>query len=161
MAIDKAVDSTQLDADLTSIANAIRTKGGTSASLAFPADFLTAIAAIPAGGGGVHTGTITPTARTTTMTMDIGISTLNGLLIVPTSATPLQSGGKTCIAVIVTPNNYFKYITPTTNNAGSSWLTPAYSASNTFTTLNGTVATVTLSSSSGYFEDISYTWFAW
>ena len=51
MALDKLVDSTQLDADLTSVANAIRTKGGASASLAFPADFVSAIAAIPSGGG--------------------------------------------------------------------------------------------------------------
>lgn len=52
MSVDKLVDSTQLDTDLTSVANAIRTKGGTSASLAFPADFVTAIAAISGGGGG-------------------------------------------------------------------------------------------------------------
>lgn len=52
MAVDKLVDSTQLDADLTSVANAIRTKGGTSASLAFPVDFVSAIGAIPSGGGG-------------------------------------------------------------------------------------------------------------
>ena len=51
MAVDKLVDSTQLDADLTSVANAIRTKGGTSASLAFPADFVQAIGDIPSGGG--------------------------------------------------------------------------------------------------------------
>lgn len=38
-------------ADLTSIANAIRTKGGTSAQLAFPQGFADAIAAIPTGGG--------------------------------------------------------------------------------------------------------------
>ncbi|MBR2582561.1 MAG: hypothetical protein IKD61_04140, partial [Oscillospiraceae bacterium] len=50
MAVDKLVDSTQLDADLTSVANAIRTKGGTSASLAFPADFVSAIGDIPSGG---------------------------------------------------------------------------------------------------------------
>ena len=49
MALDKLVDSTQLDADLTSVANAIRTKGGTSASLAFPAGFVTAIGNIPSG----------------------------------------------------------------------------------------------------------------
>lgn len=49
MAVDKLVDSTQLDSDLTSVANAIRTKGGTSAQLAFPADFVSAIAAIPTG----------------------------------------------------------------------------------------------------------------
>ena len=51
MSVDKLVDSAQLDADLTSVANAIRTKGGTSASLAFPAEFVSAIAAIPTGGG--------------------------------------------------------------------------------------------------------------
>jgi hypothetical protein len=50
MAIDKAIDSTQLDSDLTSVANAIRTKGGTSASLAFPAEFVSAINAISGGG---------------------------------------------------------------------------------------------------------------
>lgn len=52
MAVDKLVDSTQLDAGLTSVANAIRTKGGTSASLAFPAGFVSAVQAIPTGGGG-------------------------------------------------------------------------------------------------------------
>lgn len=49
MAVDKLVDSTQLDTDLTSIANAIRTKGGTSAQLAFPAEFVSAIGAISGG----------------------------------------------------------------------------------------------------------------
>lgn len=49
MAVDKLVDSTQLDADLTSVANAIRTKGGTSAQLAFPAGFVSAVEAIPSG----------------------------------------------------------------------------------------------------------------
>lgn len=52
MALDKLVDSSQLDADLLSVANAIRTKGGTSASLAFPAGFVSAVEAIPTGGGG-------------------------------------------------------------------------------------------------------------
>ncbi len=39
-------------ADLTSIADAIRTKGGTSAQLQFPGDFVDAIDAIQTGGGG-------------------------------------------------------------------------------------------------------------
>ena len=50
MSADKLVDSTQLDTDLTSVANAIRTKGGTTASLAFPAGFVSAINAISGGG---------------------------------------------------------------------------------------------------------------
>lgn len=52
MAVDKLVDSTQLNSDLTSVANAIRTKGGTSAQLAFPSGFVSAIQNIPSGGGG-------------------------------------------------------------------------------------------------------------
>ena len=67
MAVDKLVDSTQLDADLTSVANAIRTKGGTSAQLAFPAEFVSAIGDIETGGGGsgytlVKSGTYTTTS---------------------------------------------------------------------------------------------------
>lgn len=49
MAVDKLVDSTQLDSDLTSVANAIRTKGGTSAQMAFPSGFVSAVQAIPTG----------------------------------------------------------------------------------------------------------------
>lgn len=39
------------DTELTSIANAIRTKGGTLAQLTYPAGFVSAIEAIPTGGG--------------------------------------------------------------------------------------------------------------
>lgn len=51
MAVDKLVDSAQLDADLSAVADAIRAKGGTSAQLAFPAGFVSAVEAIPTGGG--------------------------------------------------------------------------------------------------------------
>ena len=49
MAIDKAVDSAQLDAGLTTIANAIREKAGVSDNFTFPAGFAEAIAAIATG----------------------------------------------------------------------------------------------------------------
>lgn len=39
------------DAELTSIANAIRTKGGTSSDLVYPDGFISAISNIPSGGG--------------------------------------------------------------------------------------------------------------
>ena len=52
MAIDKAVDSSQLNSDLTSVANAIRAKSGGSSQLAFPSGFVSEIQAIPSGGGG-------------------------------------------------------------------------------------------------------------
>ena len=58
MAVDKLVDSSQLDSDLTSVANAIRTKGGTSAQLSFPSGFVSAVQAIPTGSGGPQTFTL-------------------------------------------------------------------------------------------------------
>lgn len=51
MSVDKLVDSTQLDADLTSVADAIRAKSGGSGQLAFPAGFVSEIGNIPSGGG--------------------------------------------------------------------------------------------------------------
>lgn len=58
------VDSTQLNSDLTSVANAIRAKSGGSSQLAFPAGFVSEIQAIPSGGGTapyiIVTGTFTP-----------------------------------------------------------------------------------------------------
>lgn len=47
----KVVDASQLDADLTSVADHIRTKGDTSDALSFPSDFCDAIDAIQTGGG--------------------------------------------------------------------------------------------------------------
>ena len=54
MAVDKLVDSTQLDSDLTSVANAIRAKSGGSNQLAFPSGFVSEIGNIPSGGGGYN-----------------------------------------------------------------------------------------------------------
>ena len=59
MAYDKVIESSKLDSDLTSVADAIRSKGGTSEALAFPAGFVSAIEAIEAGGGGGG-GEVTP-----------------------------------------------------------------------------------------------------
>lgn len=51
MALDKVIDSAQLDADLTAVADAIRTKGGTTEQLSFPDGFVSAVEGIQAGGG--------------------------------------------------------------------------------------------------------------
>lgn len=51
---------TVYDASLTSVADAIRAKTGGSAALEFPTEFVSAISAIPSGGGAqVKTGTFT------------------------------------------------------------------------------------------------------
>ena len=57
MSVDKLVDSTQLDADLTSVADAIRAKSGGSGQLAFPAGFVSEIGNISGGGDEVFFST--------------------------------------------------------------------------------------------------------
>lgn len=51
MAYDKVIDSALLEADLTTVADAIRSKGGTSEALSFPNGFVSAVEEIQAGGG--------------------------------------------------------------------------------------------------------------
>ena len=58
MAYDKIVDSVQLDVNLTSIANAIRGKNGTSEQISFPDGFVTAINALEMGGSAELFGVI-------------------------------------------------------------------------------------------------------
>lgn len=53
------------DTELTSVANAIRTKGGTQASLSWPSGFVTAIGNI-SGGGGSSDYTVTVTLHSPT-----------------------------------------------------------------------------------------------
>ena len=49
MATYKAVNVDQLDADMTALANTIRTKGGTSGKLAWPAGYQSAVMGIETG----------------------------------------------------------------------------------------------------------------
>lgn len=98
MAVDKLVDSAQLDADLTSVANAIRTKGGTSADLAFPADFVSAIAAIPSGGG--------------TITKEEGTFTGNGSATINFPVARQQSPD-----IVIVMRSDYENMTPVTDRA--------------------------------------------
>lgn len=63
MALDKLVDSTQLNADLTAVADAIRAKSGGSAALAFPAGFVSEIGNIPSGGSSSYSDMVNAFAK--------------------------------------------------------------------------------------------------
>ena len=52
MAYDKVIDSAKLDADLTTVADAIRTKTGSTETMAFPDGFVSSIDAIRVAGAG-------------------------------------------------------------------------------------------------------------
>ena len=82
MAVDKLVDSAQLDFDLTSVANAIRAKSGGSGQLAFPSGFVSEIGNIPSGGNFTLIGQATLnleeyTNTQTDETIDTGINISN------------------------------------------------------------------------------------
>lgn len=103
MSVDKLVDSTQLDADLTSVANAIRTKGSTSADLAFPAGFVSAINAIPTGGGGdyeIAAGTVTPAASVTSLTVNVGFEPEGALIYVDPYSTAQDANWKRMMVLV-------------------------------------------------------------
>lgn len=82
------VDSTQLDAGLTSVADAIRAKSGGSSQLAFPAGFVSEIQAIPSGGGlppgvsAVATGTVTVTSAVNGLTFTHGLGVIPRAFVV-------------------------------------------------------------------------------
>lgn len=97
------------DSHLTSIANAIRTKGGTTASLTFPAGFVTAIQNLPAGGGTYQAKTnVSPTTSSQTITPDAGYDALSSVQInaMPTGTAGIPTAIKGTVsnhAVAVTP----------------------------------------------------------
>lgn len=78
MSVDKLVDSTQLDSDLTSVANAIRAKSGGSSQLAFPAGFVSEIGNIPSGGGTTVYTSSTGLFYTPIMTFDCSLGSASG-----------------------------------------------------------------------------------
>ena len=83
MALDKLVDSAQLDADLTTVANAIRTRGGTSDTLSFPSGMASAVLAIPSEGGGGTAGFVYP--------KDINFYDYDGVLLESWTLAELQT----------------------------------------------------------------------
>ena len=82
MAVDKLVDSAQLDADLTSVANAIRAKTGGSGALSLPSGLASAVEAIQRTGKDFVSGTFTVPNDAETYRINFGKSFSRYLFII-------------------------------------------------------------------------------
>lgn len=120
----------------------------------------------PGGGSGVLSGSITPAERTRELSFDVGNASVNHVLIIPKSETPLKSGGKTACGLLYNADAFWPYIILQSNNSGASLLTPSTSTGGVsldeLVQKNGSVLTIkTPSTNFGMFETIEYTWHVW
>ena len=159
MAIDKAVDSTQLNSDLTSVANAIRTKGGTSAQLAFPAGFVSAIDAIPTGGGSipVASGTITPASDMASFSVQVDFEPVFFVLFCNPGDMAENNTWKVCSVQMLIPND-FLFGAITRVNSGNMQVQGALGGSYVYN--NGTFTVSQFAGWRSLIAGITYTWYA-
>jgi hypothetical protein len=87
--------------ELKSVADAIRTKGGTSESLAYPSGFISAIENLPSGGGSpaLQSKTVSPSTSQQTVTADTGYDGLSSVTV-----NEMPSGSATTPATTITAN---------------------------------------------------------
>ena len=90
MAYDKVVDSASLDSKLTQVADAIRTKGNTSADLQFPSGFISAIQAIQTG---TELKIIVTVKSGATVTATKGSKVVSGTSVNGTCTLPVPEAG--------------------------------------------------------------------
>ena len=112
------------DTDLTSVADAIRTKGGTSAQLAFPAGFVSAVEAIPTGGGGLSYDNaqlyeVTIASETNTFSIDVDFTYSPVFMQFIAENYPSGASGKIyAISTTVMYNTLTKTTSEVTSNVG-------------------------------------------
>lgn len=90
------------DTSLTAVADAIRTKGGTSANLTFPTEFVSAINAIPTGGGDyeIAAGTVTPTSSVSSVTVSVDFEPEGALIYVDPYSTEQNATWKRMMVLV-------------------------------------------------------------
>lgn len=124
MALDKVIDSAKLDADLTSIADAIREKAGVSDSFVFPDGFVEAVSGISAGGGDsglnlLHSS-FSPAETTVYLTINHGLGRVPQIIILAAKNASHNIGGSSDLYFLLGVYFYGTYVASYTNYAGTS-----------------------------------------
>ena len=162
MAFDTVVDGTQLEADLTSVANAIRAKTGGSADLTFPSGFVSAIAGVPSDG--IATGRFTPVSSTYEPGKIEVDNPWTNLILFALESNGYVSGIRTIRrAQFFVIDDGLGFYIDNSNSAGTAAATynKPEGESDRFAK-DGTDLTISSSSSIGYFAaGVTYVWFAW
>lgn len=105
----------------------------------------------------IKSGTVTPTSASTSLSFNTGLSTINGILVVP-AVTPM-TGSRTQIGVIIIPSGvYYQAISFYTNSGGGTWTTPTAYTNQTRYSKSGTTVTIT---GNYNWRTIQYKWYAW
>ena len=128
------------DTDLTAVADAIRTKGGTSAPLEYPNGFITAIGNI-SGGGGTDTSDATLTSGAQMLSPYTAYS--KGTKYTGSIATKTASDLTASGATVTVPSGY--YASQATKSVSSGSATAPATISGTSATPSGSSTTLTLS----------------
>jgi len=130
------------DTELTSVANAIRTKGGTSAPLVYPTGFVSAIQAIPTGGTLQSNKTVTPTTSQQVVTPDSGYDGLEQVTVnaMPQGSVKVQDQIAGALVATASVNNGAIILSETIN------LVPVVTASGYVTSGTSNDVSVTLAS---------------
>lgn len=145
---------------LTAIANAIRAKTGGTALLTL-AEMPTAIAGI-SGGGGVASGSFTPSAQTDPNGYEIELGQTCSNIIIRGQETATQRGYRCLRQILYVPDVNLRNSTGS-NTAGTSETSAGVSdGAISFTGTKATLVTIsTVSNGGGYFAPMEYKWVAW
>lgn len=145
------------DTDLTAVANAIRTKSGTSASLTFPADFVSAVEAISTGGGGdyeIEGGTFTLASNSKTKGVSCSFQPESAMIFALNSTFPTDNVWKTLSGMITVwqTESFVVQRYGASNCNGGTRVATAHTYSN---------GTLTFSWNYVMASGVTYYWYAW
>lgn len=150
-----AISSSYVGTGVTRRSSSDLTASGSTVTA--PAGYYAEAASKTVASEAIKSGTVTPASASTSLSFDTGLSTINGILVVPVNSP--TTGSRTQIGVIIIPSGaYYQAISFYTNSGGSTWTTPTAYTNQTRYSKSGTTVTIT---GNYNWRTIQYKWYAW